>query len=170
MIQPSATRVTCSPPASCSTQTSRRSLTSRSAYGAGRTRFARCSAAPPRSSPSTTNGLSAALTWTSTCRRSSLSRRDPSSPPSAALHTPTTHSYPHTHTHTHAFTAHAPWQEYVPTRNTQPPAFTRRNVYLRDSFTCQVRPQHPWAGVLAGRLTLSLNLTPDSDPQPYPRL
>ena len=85
---------------------------------------------------------------------------------------PTHTDYPHlpTHAHTHTFTAHAPWQEYVPTRNTHPPAFTRRNVYLRDSFTCQVRPQHPWAGVLAGRLTLSLNLTPDSDPQPYPRL
>ena len=56
----------------------------------------------------------------------------------------------------------------MPTRNTHPPAFTRRNVYLRDSFTCQVRPQHPWAGVLAGRLTLTLNLTPDSEPNPHP--
>ena len=57
-------------------------------------------------------------------------------------------------------TAHAPWQEYVPTRNTQPPAFTRRNVYLRDSFTCQAR--------VTGRLTLTLNLTPDSEPNPHP--
>ena len=56
----------------------------------------------------------------------------------------------------------------MPTRNTHPPAFTRRNVYLRDSFTCQVRPQHPWAGVLAGRLTLTLNRTPDSEPNPNP--
>ena len=47
----------------------------------------------------------------------------------------------HTRTHTHTFTGRAPWQEYVPTRNTHPPAFTRRNVYLRDSFTCQAHPQ-----------------------------
>ena len=38
----------------------------------------------------------------------------------------------------------APWQQYVPTSNTHPPAFTRRNVYLRDGFTCQVCPQHVW--------------------------
>ena len=62
-------------------------------------------------------------------------------------------------------TAHAPWQEYVPTRNTQPPAFTRRNVYLRDSFTCQARPQHPCGGRAP---TPTLNLTPDSEPNPHP--
>lgn len=28
-------------------------------------------------------------------------------------------------------------KQYVPTSNTHPPAFTRRNVYLRDGFTCQ---------------------------------
>ena len=165
MIPPYATRVTCSPPVSFSTQTSRRSLTCRSVYGAGRTRYARCSAAPPRSSRSTTNGLSAALTWTSTCRRSSLSRRDPPSPPSAALHT--AHAYTHTHAHTHIHRPLAPWQEYVPTCTKHPAAFTRRNVYLRDGFTCQVRPQHPWAGLVAGRLTLTLNLTPDSEPHPH---
>ena len=161
MIQPSATRVTCSPPASCSTQTSRRSLTSRSVYGAGRTRFARCSAAPPRSSPSTTNGLSAALTWTSTCRRSSLSRRDPSSPPSAALHTPTTHTYPHTHTHTHI---HRPRtvagiradQEYPSTSVHPSQRLPSRQLYLPGAPSAPV-------GWRAGR-------APDPDPQPYPRL
>ena len=30
----------------------------------------------------------------------------------------------------------------MPTSNAYPPAFTRRNVYLRDGFTCQVCPQH----------------------------
>lgn len=34
-------------------------------------------------------------------------------------------------------------KEYVPTSNTYPPAFTRRNVYLRDGFTCQYCNE-PW--------------------------
>ena len=74
-------------------------------------------------------------------------------------HTDYPHLPTHAHTHTHTLTAHAPRQEYVPTRNTQPPAFTRRNVYLRDSFTCQARPQLPCGG-----------RPPDPDPQPYPGL
>ena len=167
MIPPSATRVTCSPPASCSTQTSRRSLTCRSAYGAGRTRFARCSAAPPRSSPSTTSGLSAALTWTSTCRRSSLSRRDPSSPPSRR---PAHADYPHlpaharTRTHTHSPPTHRG-------RNTCRPGIPshQRSPAATSTFATALPARRALSTrVVVGRLTLTLNLTPDSEPNPHP--
>ena len=77
------------------------------------------------------------------------------------------HLHPHTRTHTHIHRPLAPRQEYVPTCTKHPAAFTRRNVYLRDGFTCQVRPRHPWAGLVAGRLTLTFNLTPDSEPHPH---
>jgi 5-methylcytosine-specific restriction endonuclease McrA len=30
-----------------------------------------------------------------------------------------------------------PWQQYVPVQGSAPPAFTRRNVFLRDGFCCQ---------------------------------
>ena len=51
---------------------------------------------------------------------------------------------PPSHTPSHTPTPSrppTPWQQYVPTSSSCPPAFTRRNVYLRDGFTCQVSPR-----------------------------